>query len=205
MNPFPVLFGLYPGWEGLSKHGRWRHLAVAWAFACLLDLVLWLTCYWTDLIPYGHKRWLFLALAVAWLVLAGIASQLTKRLDAIRALDSSGDLYQEVLTHYLKGNWSAAESCAQSLLKYNPQDAEALLLLATLYRHLKRPEHAKAALNALKKLETSDKWFEEIIWEERELMRPEVPEEETRPEEDDASGQAESESHEDCQPRIFVG
>lgn len=202
MNPFPVIFGLYPGWEGIAKHGRWRHLLVAVVFACLLDLVLLLTCYWTDFIPAGEKRWYWLALGIAWLVLAGLASQLTKRLTAIRSLDREGDLYLEVTTHYLQGNWRAAEACAKALLQHNPQDAEALLLLATLYRHVRRPLDAQLALASLKKLETADRWACEIALEEQYLHEP--SESPAPPADAKTADQTEPDS-DHREPHIFIG
>ena len=55
--------------------------------------------------------------------------------------------------------------------QYDPRDAEARLMLATLLRHEERTAAAAEQLDRLELLETAAAWRHEIAWE-RERLRP---------------------------------
>jgi len=71
---------------------------------------------------------------------------------------------------YLQGQWFEAEKKLVSLLRQNPRDVEARLLIATLFRHTRRWEEALRQLDQLERLEASRAWALEIH-RERELIR----------------------------------
>ena len=169
MKFFGLITGIYPGLKGLTGLGRWCYLVIALTFAFCLDLVIFLNGFWVDFIPSGWKKWTLVALFLFWCVLTILSGRLYRAMENRRRLDADGDLYLEAVTHYLKGNWREAASCAKALLRYNQDDVEAMLLLATLYRHTRRLDDAKSMLDRLELLESSDKWFYEIQLEKREL------------------------------------
>ncbi|MDO5565655.1 MAG: tetratricopeptide repeat protein [Planctomycetia bacterium] len=147
-----------------------------------MNTVLILNFYWTSLLPESWYKWTYISLGVAWLVLSAMSSAFSKRFESTRLLDSHGELYLEVLNHYLKGEWEKTECCAKAILRYNPNDVEVLLLLATLYRHTRRLDLAQETLARLQLLEMSDKWYFEIYSEKlflNELLSPEDSSEET--------------------------
>jgi thioredoxin-like negative regulator of GroEL len=82
---------------------------------------------------------------------------------------SAEETYAEALDHYLKGNWFEAEHALAQVLRRNPRDLDAGLMLATLFRHTGRIDEAERQLQRLERLEGSQKWQFEI-GRERELL-----------------------------------
>ena len=80
------------------------------------------------------------------------------------------DTLPDAQQHYLQGNWFEAECCLNILLKKNPRDIEAMLMLATLYRHKERYDEAGNLLRELDRLEDTIPWKFEIRSEKRKLM-----------------------------------
>jgi hypothetical protein len=78
--------------------------------------------------------------------------------------------FREAQLAYLAGDWVSAEQTLLKLLKQDPRDAEARLMLATLWRHESRPEAAEEELDQLELLETAAPWRYEIA-QERERIR----------------------------------
>ena len=70
--------------------------------------------------------------------------------------------FREAAEYYLKGNWFEAECALVELLRQNPRDPEAGLMLATLLRHTGRLEEATNHLDRLERFEGSRKWALEI-------------------------------------------
>ncbi len=63
---------------------------------------------------------------------------------------------------YLGGDWVETERKLLELTKTNPQDIEAQLLLATVWRHLGRTRHAARRLRRIAKLDAAASWRFEI-------------------------------------------
>ena len=97
----------------------------------------------------GQGRWAALvALAIVWLLawLEGRADwrRLLAELSAGEAAvadptEQSDRWFREAQAAYLAGDWVSAEQTLLKLLKHDPRDAEARLMLATLWRHEGRP------------------------------------------------------------------
>ena len=119
--------------------------------------------------------WLFVGGTVltSWLFLSVAASSSLKKYEKMLDVDSSGEAFLEAQTHYLCGNWFEAECCLKNLLKKNPYDAEALLLKATLYRHLRRFSEARKTRSDLEKIDASLYWREEIDFEKKAIVEDE--------------------------------
>ena len=88
-------------------------------------------------------------------------------MDEQRELPELSDDYDDTLfiqaqTQYLRGELTQAELLLTQQLKADPRDAEARLLLATLYRREGRDEAASQQLVDLQKLDDGIPWVFEI-------------------------------------------
>ncbi|MCC9604922.1 tetratricopeptide repeat protein [Blastopirellula sp. JC732] len=83
-------------------------------------------------------------------------------------LDESVEaLFHAAQNEYLQGQWHQAEATLLRLLSREPRDAEARLMLATLYRHTQRYDAALEAIAKLTKLDAAGRWWAEIQRERR--------------------------------------
>jgi len=161
---------LWPGFVGVVRRGLWDQLALALLFGVLAQATLFVNFFWNGF-PSGYLRASSVVVfLVAWIFLGAVASGRLKRYEKSLLFDADGALFLEAQTRYLRGEWFEAECALKSVLKKNPQDAEALLLLATLYRHIKRFSEARQTLAALEKLETADYWTYEIGLEKQAIQ-----------------------------------
>lgn len=163
-----LMLRLWPGLPGLFRYGRWSFLIVALAFAFVLDGFLFLNFFWTEYLTPTQRNIGLLVLLGVWFCLGIIANQRMKWFENMRCSDLKSQKYNDVILHYLQGNWFETEFTLKAILKKNPQDVDALLMLATLFRHTKRSEEAIQTLLLAKKMEESRKWYFEI---ETELSR----------------------------------
>jgi hypothetical protein len=178
--------------------GAWSGLALAAAFAALLNTLLVATLVWVEWVNPGLRVAGWTALAALWfsaLVMGrlgwdfrGMAGRRWARFcdprlglsEAYGEGKSSEDLFREAQSQYLQGNWLQAEVLLCHLIRGNSRDVEARLMLATLYRHTGRPGEAAGQLQPLEVMEDARKWREEIKGEWAHLSRlREPPEEET--------------------------
>src|SRR5262245_37380663 len=126
-------------WPGLPQlcQGSWQGLAVASAFAALLNFLLITTFGWTQWIPTARLvGWT--ALFVGWLVAFVLSLRQAQGELAEAAGESSDDLFRSAQADYLKGAWYEAEVTLNRLLRRDGRDHAARLMLASLFRHTKR-------------------------------------------------------------------
>lgn len=164
---------LWPGFIGVARYGLWGQLAIALAFGFLCQGVLTLNFLWCDFLSSFLRKALYSILFVSWVLFNIAANSRLKKYEKMRKNDFSGEALLEAQTHYLRGNWFETECCLKSILKKNQYDAEALLMLATLYRHVKRYEEAKKMLCLLEKLDSSSHWQYEILIEKKAIKNDE--------------------------------
>ena len=86
-----------------------------------------------------------------------------------RGGDAAGpaDPFGKAAEQYLKGNWFETECILAGLLRRDPRDVDAGLMLATLYRHTRRLDEAAERLDQLERLDEGVKWALEINRERR--------------------------------------
>jgi hypothetical protein len=169
----------------LWKRGEWPALGLAIGFAVLVNLALAATIVWNELLAPDVRRIVWGAVAMVWAGSA-IASCFGGRRDSEREPDEAvPGTYCEATEHYLKGNWFEAERILVGLLRDDPHDLDAHLMLATLLRHTSRFEEASKQLNRLQRLEGCEKWALEI-GREREWLRA-ARSETARPAQDSSS------------------
>ena len=189
----PIFF-LWPGSSGAMRYGLWGHLGVALLFGVICQLTIFLNFFWIDFLSSFSKVCTWGFALIAWLFLSVAASSSLKRFERTLNADSSGEAFLEAQTHYLCGNWFETECCLKNLLKKNPYDVEALLLKATLYRHLRRFSESRKTLAELEKIEASSYWREEIEFEKKAIVEDENDKEDVEEEKDDATLEAEDTS-----------
>lgn len=169
MGRMPWATYLWPGLPQLWSHGTWSALALAVGFAVLVNLALAATVVWNELLTPGVRNSAWMAVAMIWGGSALFSHRRDRRHPAGHNPLSAEDRYPEALDHYLKGNWFEAEHVLAHVLRRNPRDLDAGLMLATLFRHTGRIEEAERQLERLERLEGSQKWEFEI-GRERELL-----------------------------------
>lgn len=169
------MFSFWPGYRGLAQYGLWSQLAVSLLFALFLDAFLVSCFFWTDVVSATRFKFLVPGLLMAWSLLMIVAGLGRKRFEALLAADEKDETFRKATVHYLRGNWFETESILIPALKKNPRDIEAMLLLATLYRHTKRYSEALVVLRQLEHFDGAGRWFLEIH-EEHRLIRTAINE-----------------------------
>jgi hypothetical protein len=136
-------------------------LLAAIGFGLLVDFVLLGSLVWNEWAP--HSQILLSALVATAIGLASAAYGMRQMLAAKGlATDFQQDLFPLATGEYLRGNWFEVERLCQQLLKRNPADLEARLLLATTCRRAKRQNEANRGLEDLGLLVGAEKWKQEI-------------------------------------------
>lgn len=168
------LLYLWPGAVPLILEPGWGTFLVAAAFACLFHLCLVATFVWPEIWPSLLTRgaWFFLAAGWAYSVYWAVLSDRRRRRAA--APLPGEDLFPTALQAYLRGEWSRTEHLLGRLLHRNPRDAEALLLLVSLWRRTGRLDEAGRLLRELEKLDAARPWYAEIQREKRLLEEKRV-------------------------------
>ena len=166
---------LWPGLPQLWYEGAWSALALTIGFGLLLDLLLAVTFVWVELLspPLLTVGWL--ALGVLWLLSVIGARGTAQRSTEDGEHQPAEDLFRSAQGEYLRGNWFQAEAILLRMLERDARDAEARLLLATLFRHTKRYKESREQLAHLSRFESAEKWNEEIAHERELLTAAESP------------------------------
>jgi hypothetical protein len=150
-------------------------LALAIGFTALANLLAAAALVWTEWLP-TRAEWMALGvLVVVWLV-AWVEARADRRrwltqwseIETAPPVDGgprSDEWFREAQYAYLAGDWVSAEKALVKLLKHDSRDAEARLMLATLWRHEGRFEPADRELDRLERLETAAPWEFEIARE----------------------------------------
>jgi hypothetical protein len=168
----------WPGLAGLWLRGHWLGLAGAVGFAAAVNLALLTTFVWPRLVSRDLPPWsvpLAAWVLVLWLWIVGwkgagriLAREAAKSLQPDAVSDA---LLCEAQTEYLRGHWLEAESLLTRLLVRRPGDAEARLLLASVYRRSGHTEKARQQLAELSQLQAAAVWRDEIACEVQKLSQ----------------------------------
>jgi len=165
MRRVPWIALLWPGLPYILGSASVRALGVSIASAAVLNLLLAATFLWDELLAPSVRNWGWVALGVLWV--AAAMAFVVQRWWGQTAIVADGlQGFQEALEHYLRGEWFQTERLLGAILKANPEDVEARLLLATLFRHTGRRNDARRELQRLADIPAASAWQWEI---EREL------------------------------------
>ena len=169
MDRMPWVAYAWPGLPQLCSQSSWSSLAVAAGFAVAVNLTLSATLLWSELLTPGMRTLAWGVVVAVWIGSAVISYRWDRRHGSALAPNPAADGYEEALDHYLKGEWLETEQTLARLLRRNPRDADAGLLLATLWRHTGRLDEAARQLDRLECLDAAVKWAVEI-GRERQLL-----------------------------------
>lgn len=174
----PWITCLWPGLSELWVRGRWTGLVWALGFTLLLNAALVSKGVWPELGNAWVRNGLWYAVLGFWLASCiWMAVQFAS--GKWQSIDATVDqLFQTAQTAYLRGQWYQAEATLLRLLRREPNDAEALLLLVTLKRHTKQFDEARRTLAQLERLDAGRRWWFEIHREKQLLEEREVGESE---------------------------
>jgi len=169
MGRMPWAVYLWPGLPHVWKRAAWSGLAVAVGFAVLLNLALVSTLVWTELeLPAtGSRNYVWLAVVIIWVGSAVFSFAWGRRQPDTDVASTEDASFGEALDRYLQQNWYEAERSLGDLLRRNPRDLDARLMLAAVLRHTGRLCEAAGQLDRLSRIEGSRKWELEIVQERR--------------------------------------
>lgn len=162
---------LWPGLPELWLQGRVSALAMAVAFSGLLQGMMLTSFVWPELAPTSVCAAGWIALLCIWLFAFGVSWRRMPYLAGERHRECTDALFREAQTEYLKGNWYQAQSLLEQVLGQNVADVDAGLMLASLYRRVRRMGEAKEQLRRLGRFELSEKWKLEMQREFEQLDR----------------------------------
>ncbi len=163
---------LWPGLARLWLRGDWSGLLAAIVFAVCLNVAL-ISCFvWTDWLGFQLPSLTWPVIGIVWFVAAWRSYWNLPQLSSSE-FDSSEteDLFLEAQTEYLCGHWIEVEALVRRILRINPEDVDAHLMLATLFRHTNRFDEAQQQLKTLQRQPGSNKWYLEIHREQQLLAR----------------------------------
>jgi len=155
------LLCLWPGGPTAWRCGDWKSVTVAVGFSLLLNLALVSNLVWPELFGRSPRVLLAVAALLTWFIAAGTAVWRMSDAESGGGIDDRG-LFVKAISEYLGGRWQKAEAALLRLIRDNPHDIEAQLMLATLYRHTRRLALANKRLGELTLLEAASAWSFEI-------------------------------------------
>ena len=159
---------VWPGMPWLWLRGSFAGLVLAVAFALALDVAVFTTWIWSELVDFRLSLAVWTATAMVWLI--ATASAMTGFPPPIpHGHDAATDtLFVKARDAYLARDWLAAETKLRALLDLSPTDGEAQMLLGTLLRRVGRLDEAATAFEALSRSDAGAPWLPAIA---RELER----------------------------------
>jgi hypothetical protein len=162
MRRMPWIACVWPGLPQLWVYGSWSGLAVAVGAAVAADALLLVSFGWTELVGESLRNALWVGFGACWVVSAAWSVRQCRRRAAREHTTPTTDAFAEALEHYLKGDYYQAEQVLEGLLRRNPRDLDARLMLATLLRHTGRLDDAARQLETLARFDGAEKWELEI-------------------------------------------
>ncbi len=166
-------------WPGLARlwlRGEWTGLLWAVVFAVGLNFVLVANFIWPELLSTHVLAAAWLAVGIGWCVSVWRTyRQWPELTGSVVDHAEADDLFRQAQSQYLRGHWLEAETILVRLIRINPRDIEARLMLATLYRHSRQPQDAQQQLDILQRTEGAEPWAFEIA-QERQLLTTTVTE-----------------------------
>jgi hypothetical protein len=163
------LVQLWPGFYRCWFVGDPAALVLAILFAILLNTSLLCSLVWTEIVSPEVRILLWIG-TVGGCTISAAASRIQHRLSVKRKAVAQ-DLFLAAQREYLRGEFKQAELVLLQVLRQDPADVSAHLMLATLFRRQKRFEEAERQLRTLRRLEESQQWSMEIEAEQILLSR----------------------------------
>ena len=187
---------IWPGLTRLWLRGHWSGLAAAVGFSLLLNGALAAQFVSTHLLPPTWLWVLWGGVLAAWCVGVWRSAKHLLQLARQQPAKAEEDLFLRAQDEYLRGHWFEAESSLERLLRRCPEDPDAHLMLAGLYRHTRRFAEAERQLKRMQQLDGAGKWQLEIVTE------LELIERQSRQASADATQADQSQQAEEARPQV---
>jgi tetratricopeptide (TPR) repeat protein len=165
MGKTPWVTYLWPGLPLVWKRVDWSALGLALGFSVVVNFAILASMVWTELVPTGVRDGAWLVVLALWFGMAVAAWRRDGKGLPIAEAAERENSFSKALEHYLRGNWFEAECVLTGLLRRDPRDVDAGLMLATLYRHSGRRDEAVQELDRLERIDEAAKWALEIARE----------------------------------------
>jgi hypothetical protein len=167
MQAVSVVTCLWPGLPQLWWRGDWRGLLTAVSFALAVNLGLLASFIWLDWFPGWAVTGGWIAAFGYWLASIWHGHRWLADFRGDYQNPAREGLFVQAQTEYLRGHWLEAETLLKRLAAESAGDAEAQLILATLYRRTRRFAEAETVLEKLERTDRARPWLIEIRRERR--------------------------------------
>lgn len=159
MSPLLYLACAWPGLPALWLRGRWSGLGWALLFSAVLNTALLATFVWQEWLSWAMTATLWISAASLWAL--GCWQSLTQLPGLLgTTVDPQADQkLVDAQCAYLQGRYYEAEQTLRRLLHLQPDDPEARLLLASVYRRTHRKREALEALKRLAESPRGNRWL----------------------------------------------
>ncbi len=154
------LFNLWPGLPDAWMRGRIEGLLIALGFAIVLEAALITSFVWPLWFGPFTRTVVWFCVAMYWLV--GTVPALVRGTQNFGNTSGRLGLFRQAQAEYLSGNWFGAERLLQQLLGTDETDADVRLMLATLYRRIRRWDAARRQLTLVTTYDQQGKWQLEV-------------------------------------------
>lgn len=164
---FRILFSMWPGALGAWKHGDIRSVLIAISFGLLLSIGWTATTIWPLwLSPWRLGLLWSIAVIVAGLSVVHNAARGLLRAPTLRSGCPDAALV-EAQSLYLQASYFEAEQLIAPYCRPGGFDAEAAILMASIFRRTGRYSQALSILDELSLRDCGLLWVEEIEWEKK--------------------------------------
>lgn len=171
MHGIPIIFTFWPGLPQLWLYGRWSGLLKAIVFAAFFNFVLYATFVQNGLVPKSGLIGCWIGLGLIWTLAIFQNDWAVKEFAQDRSQkdnsEESNELFVMAQSEYLQGNMDEAENLFERIVWLEPEDLDARLYLATIYRHRGRLHQAARQLDVIEKQPEVSKWHFQIEDERR--------------------------------------
>lgn len=171
MHGIPIIFTFWPGLPQLWLYGRWSGLLKAIVFAAFFNFVLYATFVQNGLVPKSGLIGCWIGLGLIWTLAIFQNDWAVKEFAQDRSQkdnsEESNELFVMAQSEYLQGNMDEAENLFERIVWLEPEDLDARLYLATIYRHRGRLHQAARQLDVIQKQPEVSKWHFQIEDERR--------------------------------------
>lgn len=159
MSPLLYLACAWPGLPALWLRGRWSGLGWALLFSAVLNTAALATFVWPEWLSWAMTTTLWIAAGSLWTL--GCWQSLTQlpRLLGTTTDPRAEQKLVDAQCAYLQGRYYEAEQGLRRLLHLQPDDPEARLLLASVYRRTNRKKEALEALKRLAEAPRGGRWL----------------------------------------------
>lgn len=165
----------WPGLVALWRFGRPGGLLTAVAFALLLNGAIVAAVMVPEQVPHQVRYLLWFVVLVFWWWSSKSSQRMAGGAPDQAVVELNQGLFLQAQAEYLKGHWFEAEAPLRQILKTDPDDTDARLLLVGLLRRSARHDEARRQLKRLAKMPHARKWEAEIKREFALLPAPNRP------------------------------